>query len=113
MASEIIGLGECINCDATVEFKMNVAGRAFYRCNGSADPKRRACGLEVKAFGSADTAKIVATLKKESENAVKAGREARGKSAANRKPEPAADNEPAADAERERADDLAGSLLGR
>lgn len=77
MASEIIGLGECINCEATVEYKRNVAGRAFYRCNGSADPKRRGCGLEVKAFGLADTDKIVKALKKESDDVVKAGSEAR------------------------------------
>ena len=113
MASEIIGLGECINCDATVEFKVNVAGRAFYRCNGSADPKRRACGLEVKAFGAADTAKIVAALKKESENVVKAGSETR-KSAGKSKPEPKREPEadPGTGSERDEPD-LGGELLGR
>lgn len=80
MASEIIGLGPCINCGATVEYKMNVAARAFYRCNGSADKNGKACGLEIKQFGAVNTQSLVEKLSEVKAHAVKGRSNAGGAS---------------------------------
>ncbi|MBX3495677.1 MAG: hypothetical protein KF769_05480 [Parvibaculum sp.] len=71
MASETVGLGPCVNCEATVAYKEDRKGRLFYRCTGAHDPNRRACGMAVLHFGDADSTKLKKTFKENDHAAVK------------------------------------------
>ncbi|MCW5728145.1 hypothetical protein [Parvibaculum sp.] len=71
MASETVGLGPCVNCDATVAYKQDKNGRLHYRCTGQNDPGRRACGMAVLYFGEADSEKLKKTFKEKNDAAVK------------------------------------------
>tara|TARA_R110002110_G_scaffold1531_9_gene6860 strand:- start:8082 stop:8402 length:321 start_codon:yes stop_codon:yes gene_type:complete len=95
-----IGFGPCLNCDATVEFRLNVAGRAFYRCNGSADPHQKACGLEIKAFGAHSTKLLTEKFNQKDVQHVVENRTDDGKSAAKPKAKSAGKLEPVGKPER-------------
>tara|TARA_R110002074_G_scaffold67298_1_gene158515 strand:- start:7194 stop:7559 length:366 start_codon:yes stop_codon:yes gene_type:complete len=62
--AETIGNGPCLNCQATVAYKLTVAGAVFFRCEGHVDPERRACGFKVMGFGALDSANIKKHFKK-------------------------------------------------
>jgi len=70
MANETIGLAPCLNCGAQVPYRLDKQGRAYFRCTGTHDPERKACGMAVLYFGHADTEKLIAKFKGDNNAAV-------------------------------------------
>lgn len=80
-----VGYSQCINCEATTLVRKDTNNRAYYKCNGSVDPQRRACGIEVK-LGNLDSSRLIEQLEAQSADVIKNGQAARPEKAEPRDP---------------------------